>query len=207
MALHDVVIEPMTDAFVLWRCLHQGPLSGESINQLPDDGVAWTDFRDRNVPLLKKLIEVYGSCAMVARDGEQVVGFVRFYPKVIFQMAPGEPSAVLPAPLCLQVGSDRGGPSRQLVDLRFPLLAEIEDKTLEVFCMMTGSPFAAENPYQRQGIGTRLVRELIGWAKTNGWTAIEATAYEDLDRNYEHLGSAGKIFWDKLGFHLVDTGT
>ncbi len=71
---------------------------------------------------------------------------------------------------------------------------------------MTGSPSQKENPYQRKGLGTRMARKLIEWAGENGWTAIEATAYEDLPLIYEITGQAGKTFWEKLGFHIAETG-
>jgi hypothetical protein len=52
--------------------------------------------------------------------------------------------------------------------------AQIEDKTLVVHCLKTGGSQQNENPYQRKGIGTRMVRGLIEWAKVNGWERIEA---------------------------------
>ena len=79
------------------------------------------------------------------------------------------------------------------------------DKTLFVHCMMTGSSQREENPYQRKGIGSRLVRTLIAWARPRGWSAIEATAYADLPCVYAITGQAGKTFWEKLGFHVVET--
>ena len=69
---------------------------------------------------------------------------------------------------------------------------------------MTGSPQRKENPYQRKGIGTRMVRALIEWAKANGWEAIETDSFENLPIIYEITGSAGHTFWEKLGFRLVD---
>lgn len=72
---------------------------------------------------------------------------------------------------------------------------------------MTGSPFQQDNLYQRKGIGTRMARELIEWARENGWQAIEACAYEDLGILYAHTGQAGKRFWEKLGFRVVNTST
>jgi len=69
---------------------------------------------------------------------------------------------------------------------------------------MTGSPQQKENPYQRKGIGTRMVRALIEWAKANGWERIEADSFEDIPIIYEITGSAGHTFWEKLGFHFVD---
>jgi hypothetical protein len=70
--------------------------------------------------------------------------------------------------------------------------------------MMTGSPQQKENPYQRKGVGTRMVRALIEWAKANGWEGIEADSFEDIPIIYEITGSAGYTFWKKTGFHLVD---
>jgi hypothetical protein len=69
---------------------------------------------------------------------------------------------------------------------------------------MTGSSQQKENPYQRKGIGTRMVRVLIEWARVNGWERIEADSFEDLSIIYDFTGSAGHTFWEKLGFHLVD---
>jgi len=69
---------------------------------------------------------------------------------------------------------------------------------------MTGSSLQKENPYQRKGIATRMVRALIEWAKANGWKRIEADSFEDLPIIYEVTGSAGHTFWEKLGFRLVD---
>lgn len=63
-----------------------------------------------------------------------------------------------------------------------------------------------ENPYQRKGIGPRMVRALIDWARQQGWTAIEANAYADLPRLYAVAGRAGGSFWQKLGFRIVHTG-
>ena len=37
-----------------------------------------------------------------------------------------------------------------------------------------------ENPYQRKGIGSRMVKALIDWAKANSWERIEANSFEDL---------------------------
>lgn len=197
--LDNVVIEPMTESFILWRCLHRGPLSKETIETYPADAsMGWDAHRAINMPLLEKIIQTYGTCAMLARDGEQMVGSLRFYPKAIFSM---EGAGI---GLCLQQAFP-AGPSERLAETAFPPLDEIEEKTLTVHCLMTGSPCQKENPYQRKGIGTRMVRELIRWAQKNGWRCIEATAYEDVDIIYANTGQGGKSFWEKLGFRLVNT--
>lgn len=198
--LEDVSIEPMNESFILWRCLHGGPLSRETIDKCPSDGkVDWETRRAINIPLLRKIIKTYGTCAILAKDGDQVVGFLLFYPKILYSLKEA-------GGLCLQQAFPNG-PSERLVETRFPPLEEIQEKTLTVRCLMTGSPFQDENPYQRKGIGTRMARELIQWAKENGWESIEATANEDLDILYAHTGQAGRRFWGKLGFHIMKTET
>ncbi|MCU7842934.1 MAG: GNAT family N-acetyltransferase [Candidatus Thiodiazotropha sp. (ex Monitilora ramsayi)] len=195
--MNDVVIEPMTEELMLWRCLHNGPLTRDSIDQWPCEGtMPWESYRKRNLPLLMKLTRIYGSCAILARDGDQIVGFLRFYPKVVYNMEGA-------CGLCLQQDPP-AGPVKDFADSDFPDFADIEDKTLVVYCLMTGSPQQNENPYQRKGIGTRMVKFLIEWAKTNGWDGIEADAFEDLPIIYEITGSAGHTFWEKLGFRLVN---
>jgi hypothetical protein len=196
--LSDVVTEMMSSELILWRCLHGGPLTSESIERpQPDPRLPWAQFRARNVPFLSKLTEVYGGCAVIARDGEHVVGHLRFYPKAICQMAAPGPG------LCLQQ-TFPCGPADDVVERTFPPLAQMADKTVFVHCMMTGSSQREDNPYQRKGIGSRLVGTLIEWARPRGWSTIEATAYADLPCVYAITGQAGKTFWEKLGFHVVE---
>ena len=192
-----IEIKPMTEDFILWRCLHGGPLSKENIEKLPDEHA---DNLKKclaiNVPLLKKLIKTYGTCAILAKDGDLVVGTLRFYPRTLFSdQGYG---------FCLQQGPPYG-PSENSAARELPPLGEIEDKTLKVHCMMTGAPKQKENPYKRKGIGTRMARELIRWAKEKGWESIEATAYEEVEIMYANFGAAGRSFWEKLGFSLVKT--
>jgi hypothetical protein len=197
MVLGDVVIEMMSSEFILWRCLHGGPLTKDTVDQPnPDPRVPWDALRARNIPFLTKMIQVYGSCAVIARDGPRIVGQVRFYPRTVWQMAaPG-------LGLCMQQ-TFPSGPADELADREFPPLDRISDKTLVVHCMMAGSPQQKENPYQRKGIGSRMVRTLIDWARQEGWSAVEATAYADLPCLYAVTGQTGKTFWEKLGFRVT----
>jgi GNAT superfamily N-acetyltransferase len=195
--IEGVVVEPMTEEFILWRCLHGGPLSRDTIDQWSStDKMPWKRYRDRNIQLLMKLTRTYGSCAILARDGDLIVGHLRFYPKAVCDMeGAGGP--------CLQQDPP-GGPAEDFAGRDFPDPAQIEDKTLGVHCLMMGSSLQKENPYQRKGIATRMVRALIEWAKANGWERIEADSFEDLPIIYEGTGSAGHTFWEKLGFRIVD---
>ena len=195
--VEDVVVEPMTEEFILWRCLHGGPLSRDTINQWSSgDTMPWKRYRDRNTSLLVKLTRTYGACAILARDGDLIVGHLRFYPKSICRKEGA-------GGLCLQQDFP-AGPVEDFSDSDFPEPAQIEDKTLVVHCLMTRSPQQKKNPYQRKGIGTRMVKALIEWAKVNGWERIEADSFEDLPIIYDITGSAGHTFWEKMGFRLVD---
>jgi GNAT superfamily N-acetyltransferase len=190
-------IEPMTEKFILWRCLHFGPLSHRTIDQFPPDSqIDWEPYRTRNIPLLAKLTRTYGACAILARADDKVVGQLRFYPKSFWDMNDaGE--------MCLQQDYPNG-PLDNLAETEFPPLEEIENKTLAIHCIMTGSSQQEKNPCQRKGIGSRMVRFLIEWAKTHGWERIEVDAFEDIPLIYEITGSAGITFWQKLGFHIAD---
>ena len=189
--IEDVVVEPMTEEFILWRCLHGGPVSRDTIDQWSStDRMPWKRYRERNIPLLVRLTRTYGACAILAHDGDRIVGHL-----VCDMRGAGGP--------CLQQDPP-GGPVEGFSDSDFPDPAQTEDKTLVVHCLMTGSPQQKENPYQRKGIGTRMVRALIEWARANGWERIEAESFEDLPIIYEGTGSAGHVFWEKLGFRVVD---
>jgi hypothetical protein len=193
----DVVIEPMTEKFILWRCLHFGPLSSQTIDQWPSESqLDLEKYRIRNIPLLVKLTRTYGACAILASVDDRIVGQLRFYPRVVWEMQDaGE--------MCLQMDYPNG-PVDDFIETEFPSIEQIEDKTLAVHCLMTGSPQQKDNPFQRKGIGTRMVRSLIQWAKANGWERIEVDAFEDIPMIYEMTGSTGLAFWQKLGFHMAD---
>lgn len=192
-----VILEPMSEDFILWRCLHMGPLTRDTIDRgSTTDTMSFEQYRERNISLLQKLTRLYGACAIIARYGEEIVGQLRFYPKSVCEMEGA-------GGLCLQQ-DPAAGPTGEFVESQFPQPSEIKDRTLVVHCMMTGSSLQKVNPYQRKGIGSRMVRELIHWAEANHWEAIEADSFEDLPIIYEITGSAGQTFWKKLGFHLAD---
>jgi GNAT superfamily N-acetyltransferase len=79
-----------------------------------------------------------------------------------------------------------------------PPLAGLSDRTLVVHCLMLARD--VPDASRHRGLGTALARALIDWARPRGWTAIEATAYQDLDLIYGLTGQAGCHFWERLGF-------
>jgi hypothetical protein len=197
MMNEEIMIGAMNEDFILWRCLHFGPVSGRTIDRWPSDSqISWERYRTRNIPLLEKLTRIYGACAILARVGDRVVGQLRFYPKFVCNMQGA-------GGLCL-LQDFPNGPADDFAEKDFPPLQNIEDKTLAIHCLMTGSPQQKDNPFQRKGIGTHMVEALINWAKIKGWECIEVDAFEDIPIIYEITGSAGITFWRKLEFRLTD---
>jgi hypothetical protein len=196
----ELVIKPMSEDFLLWRCLHGGPLNRHNIDSPPPHiEVDWPSARARNIPLLRKLTQTYGACAILARDGEDVVATLRFYPKALCSFGVG-------AGFCLQQ-SYPAGPKDDLAAGLFPPLETLADKTLFVHCLMVVSPPGEPNRYRRKGLATRLALELIRWAGERGWSAIEANSYEEIPMLYAISGTAGRRFWEPLGFSLVHQDT
>jgi len=194
-----LVVDMMSKDDLLWRCLHGGPLSSGKSDPggLPDDA-PWAEFRTRNILFLKNLTEIYGACGVVAKTGSWYIGHLRFYPKIVRELAaPG-------LGLCLQQEFPYG-PAGDFGRGSFPPLEEIKDKTILVHCMMIAADVPGDKPRRRQGTGTRMARALIDWARAKGWHAIEATAYEALPVVYAATGQAGRRFWENLGFRLVRT--
>jgi len=186
----EIVIQPMTGEFVVWRCLHGGSLCEENIDPpQPDERM-----RERNLSILRELIDFYGTCAMLAMDGDQVVGILRFYPRAIWNGHEG---------FCMQQWAPEG-PAEDLIDRVWPPLEAMRDRTLRVHCLMVGSR-QQNDPYRRRGIGTRLVQELITWASEQGWQAIEAIANQGLPVLWEISGGADQRFWQRFGFEYVET--
>ncbi len=195
--IDKLIIEPMSEEFIVWRCLHTGLLSRGNIDRFfsSTDDIPFDRYRKRNIRLLEKLTRTYGACTIMAREGGKIVGLLRFYPKAICQLEEA-------GGLCLQQDYAEG-PRDDFADSDFPPLSSIQDRTLAVHCMMIGSPRQQENPYRRRGIGTGMVKTLIRWAEENGWERIEVYSFEDLPIIYEITGSAGQTFWKKLGFRIV----
>ena len=204
-----IEIKAMDEKFILWRCLHGGPLSKQTMDQWPEKQAdSWKKHRAVNVPLLQKVIKTYGTCAMVACDGDEIVGMLRFYPKALMAMTKA-------GSMCLQQ-SHPAGPADDLVDEELPSQAECEDRTLEVHCVMTCRPFSGEEKAKvfggdclsktdagaRKGIGLKLAKALVAWAREQGWKRIEVTTHPDLDIFYGITGSAGQSFWQKAGFKV-----
>ena len=195
--IDHLIIEPMSEDLIIWRCLHGGALSPENIdNPGPELQLDWPALRARNVPLLKKLIDTYGSAAIVMRDRAKVMATLRFYPKTLCSFSDAGIG------FCLQQDFP-AGPKEDLLARTFPPVDKLTDRTLFAHCMMVVSPEDEPDHYRRKGLATRMAREMIYWAKARSWQGIETVAYEEIPLLYTISGSAGRKFWEKLGFKVV----
>jgi GNAT superfamily N-acetyltransferase len=187
--MESLVLKPMDRSFLLWRCLHDGPVTRKNLDVPPDE--SRLPFRRTAIPLLKRLTELYGSAAILAWEGDRVVGLLRFVPRVVSQMEGGGGFCLLmPHPAGLKEDFPPGV---------LPSKETIEDRTLVVTCMQLLSD------RQRKGFGRAMVERLKSWVREEGWEAIEATAYQDLPLVYEVTGNAGRSWWEGLGFHVRES--
>jgi hypothetical protein len=187
----------MSEELILWRCLHGGALTAENIDNPGQDlQLDWPSLRARNVPLLKKLIDTYGSAAIIARDRDKVVATLRFYPKALCSFSDASIG------FCLQQAFP-AGPEQDLLMRDFPPVEKLTDRTLFAHCMMVISPKEEPERYRRKGLAVHMAHEMISWAKAHGWDSIETVAYEEIPLLYAISGAAGRKFWEELGFKMV----
>jgi GNAT superfamily N-acetyltransferase len=187
--MDSLILKPMDGSFLIWRCLHDGPITRENLNAPRDE--SFLPYQESAVRLLRQLTNRYGSAAILAWEGDKVVGLLRFVPKVVSQMEGGGGFCLL---MPFPAGSIEDFPHRV-----FPSKKTIEDRTLVVTCMQLLADL------QRQGVGRDLVERLKSWAREEGWEAIEATAYQDLPLVFEISGNAGRSWWEDLGFHVRES--
>ena len=212
-----IEIRPMDESFILIDCLHDGavdpsspprrvekewqdaadlpphPWSDETIAELAkkyrriSEGWAGDPCRE----FMREMIQRHGSCAMLAWKDGKVVGHLRFYPLSV-------------AHLLLSAAPEKQHPLAESA-----MLFEPDSGALWVQCMMTCAPYEdadqAKKVGARKGVGLKLARALIPWAKQHGWKRILTRAHSDLDCFYGTWGGGGKAFWEKAGFRVIGT--
>lgn len=217
-----IEIRPMNEGYLHLVCLHEGAVDPARVQvparRLPGGHPPhpWSDetlravaaryreqrvYHPRPADFMVEMIRRYGTCAMLAWEGPQVVGHLRFYPLAVIRLFwPPEDAASVP------ILAWAGDP-------------EDDEGTLWVQCVMTSRPYigaeldavtgrhwpSSEEAGARRGIGLQLVLELIDWARAHGWARIVKVAHADVDCFYGQLGGGGKAFWEKAGFAAVQS--
>ena len=152
----------MSKDFILFRCLHDGPLSPSNIEtKSMNIGSLSKKQLDRNQKLLTRLIDAYGSCAMLTMEGDSVIAHARFYPQIIynrFKFCCHDPKHII---------------TQEMVEMNLPPLTNPTERILRITC------FFVHKDYRGQGLSHKLINAILEWAKNNGWKSVRCFAYQD----------------------------
>lgn len=144
----DVVVKLMDDSWILNQCVGAHPI-------VPQAGVVWSHSEhcarlpvpgDEFPDFMRETRNTYGNCAVIAWEGERVLGHLVFLPRAV-------------ARRWKAAGWERFGPATE------------DDSTLVIinlaFCSLSGHEFRGK------GIGKTLVASTLDWARQNGWQRVE----------------------------------
>ena len=174
----------MNKDFILFCCLHGGPLSPSSIEKKCSIPKGQSN---RNKKLLARLIDTYGSCAMLAMEGDSVVAHARFYPQTIYNQFK----------FCCQ--DPNHAISQEMVEMKLPPLANPAERILRITC------FFVHKDYQGQGMCHKLIDAILEWAKSNAWKSVRCFAYLDNYWLSSEMCTPMLRTYDKHGFKKIET--
>jgi GNAT superfamily N-acetyltransferase len=175
---------PMNKDFILFCCLHCGLLSPSNIKEkcsLPKGQ------SNRNKKLLGRLIDTYGSCAMLAMEGDFVVAHARFYPHIIynqFEFCCHDPNHAI---------------TQEMVEMKLPPLDNSAERILSITC------FFVHKDYRGQGLSHKLIDAILEWAKNNDWKSIRCFAYPDNYWLSSEMCTPMLRTYSKHGFRKIGT--
>ena len=178
----------MSKDFILFRCLHGGPLSPSNIEtKSMNIGSLSKKQLDRNKKLLTRLIDAYGSCAMLAMEGDSVIAHARFYPQIIynrFKFCCHDPKHII---------------SQEMVEMNLPPLTNPTERILRITC------FFVHKDYRGQGLSHKLINAILQWAKNNGWKSVRCFAYQDSYWLASEMCTPMLRTYSKYGFKKIGT--
>ncbi|NQT83484.1 GNAT family N-acetyltransferase [bacterium] len=155
-------IVPMEKDFVLARCIHCGPFSLANIEEMRSSEPAGSEEQfERNRQFLTRMIDAYGSCGMMAIDGDLVVAHARFCPQAICDQCQ----------FCCQ--DPRAPITQEMVEMELPILENRDDRVLRIDCFLVNAD------YRGQGLSHALIEAILDWAKEHDWKAVRAYAAPD----------------------------
>ena len=175
----------MNKDFILFCCLHGGPLSPSTIDEicsLPKEQ------SNRNKKFFTRLIDTYGSCAMLAMEGDSVVAHARFYPEIIYNefkfLCCHDPSYAI---------------TQEMVGMKLSPLVNPTERILRISCMFV------HKDYRGKGLSHKLIDAILEWAKNNAWECVRSYAY--LDNYWLSSDMCVPILrtYQKHGFRVLST--
>jgi len=153
---------PMDKDFILYRCLHCGPLSPSNIGTKSKniEGISKEQL-DRNKKSLSRFINTYGSCAMLAIEDDHVVAHARFYPQIICDQIA----------FCCQ--DPRYAITQQMVEMDLPIIENPADRILRIDCILV------HKDYRGRRLSHALIDGILEWAQSHDWKGVRALAALD----------------------------
>ena len=177
----------MDQQTLLCRCMHGGGVPiADAVNVIPQVS---QEIVER---FLRTLVKIYGSCGVLALDGDTIIGVLWFYPQWLKQKFGG--------PICIQ--GENYDALTAFDILTMPQIYALPSKTLHIDCMMVTRSESAD--YAGRGIGKGMIQQTIAWAKQNGWARIEAQAISDIKPLMLWAGAYTVARYQALGFEIVE---
>jgi GNAT superfamily N-acetyltransferase len=131
--------------------------------------------------MLKALCHEYGSCGVMAVDGDIVIGKVRFYPRQVMDDIQA----------CVQQNAER---IAAFDPASLPSTASLDPAALCIHCVQVCEE------YRGQRVGTSMLEHVIDWAHAEGWTEVRATAIPPIGPLLEWCGGMNVDVYRRLGF-------
>jgi len=182
-----MILCPMNKDFILFCCLHCGPLSPSTIDEkcsLSGEQLS------RNKKFLARLIDTYGSCAMLAMKGDSVVAHARFYPQIIYdQFKNGW--------YCCH--DTNHAITQEIAEMEFPPMADLTERILRIAC------FLVPEDYRGQGLSHKFIDAILDWAKRNSWESVQSIAYQDNYWLSSEMCTPMLRTYSKHGFRIIGT--
>ena len=179
---------PMDKDFILFRCLHNGPLSPSNIETKSMNIVSLPKEQlDRNKKFLARLVDAYGSCAMLAMENDSVVAHARFYPQIIYDQFT----------ICCQ--DPNYAITQEIAEMELPPLANQAERILRITC------FFVYTDYRGQGLSHKLIDAILKWAKNNSWKSVRCFAYLDNYWLASEMCTPMLHTYSKHGFRIIGT--
>jgi len=142
---------------------------------------------NRNTKLLTRLIDAYGSCAMLAMEGDSVIAHARFYPQIIynrFKFCCHDPKHII---------------TQEMVEMNLPPLTNPTERILRITC------FFVHKDYRGQSLSHKLINAILEWAKNNGWKSVRCFAYQDSYWLASEMCTPMLRTYSKHGFKKIGT--
>ncbi|MBN1348480.1 GNAT family N-acetyltransferase [candidate division KSB1 bacterium] len=197
----DIDIRPMDDEFIVFRKMYVPPITRENLTAgSPDDPSCLTDFLHSDAAsivkgFLEKQTRAMGSCAILAWDGDGVIGKMYFTTHEMW-----EAFRQAGCYLCVEHES-MPRMIQSLSNDEIAALLASPSKTLHILCHNIGH---FDTRYHGKGIASAVLDEMKRWAKENGWRTIEIDSCPDVVPFY----ALGSQHWrrsalEKRGFYLA----